>query len=144
MDVNSSISLLSHIHSITADFLMEKLTLQGYPEFASSHGNILFQLSINEKMTMGDLAKKINRDKSTTTVLVRKLEKDGYISGIPDPSDKRSRIIYLTDKGKKFNSITADISKELLATFYQNFSEDEKQQFFEYLIRIQNNFTQNA
>ena len=44
---------------------------------------------------------KINRDKSTTTVLVRKLESEGYIKGIPDPDDKRSRIVYLTEKGKK-------------------------------------------
>ena len=80
MDVNSSISLLSNIHTITADFLTEKLKERGFPDFASSHGNILFQLSVNEKMTMGDLAEKINRDKSTTTVLVRKLEKDGFIT----------------------------------------------------------------
>ena len=89
MDVNSSISLLSHIHSITADFLTRKLSERGFPEFASSHGNILFQLSVNEKMTMGELAERINRDKSTTTVLVRKLEAEGFLTGSPDPSDKR-------------------------------------------------------
>ena len=98
MDVNSSISLLSNIHTITADFLIEKLKERGFPDFASSHGNILFQLSVNEKMTMGDLAEKINRDKSTTTVLVRKLESEGFTTGEPDPSDKRSRIIFLTEK----------------------------------------------
>ena len=91
MDVNSSISLLSNIHSITADFLTEKLKERGFPDFASSHGNILFQLSVNEKMPMGELAEKINRDKSTTTVLVRKLEAEGYITGEADPADKRSR-----------------------------------------------------
>ena len=83
MDVNSSISLLSNIHTITADFLIEKLKERGFPDFASSHGNILFQLSVNEKMTMGDLAEKINRDKSTTTVLVRKLESEGFTTGEP-------------------------------------------------------------
>lgn len=140
MDVNTSISFLSHIHSITADFLMGKLTAQGYPEFASSHGNILFQLSVNEKMPMGELANRINRDKSTTTVLVRKLENDGYVQTIPDSIDKRSKIIFLTEKGKKFNSITAEISKELLSTFYKGFSEEEKNDFFNYLQRIQKNF----
>lgn len=143
MNVNSSISFLSHIHSITADFLMEKLTAQGYPEFASSHGNILFQLSVNEKMPMGELATKINRDKSTTTVLVRKLENDGYVQTIPDSLDKRSKIIFLTEKGKKFNSITAEISKELLSTFYNGFTEEEKNDFFNYLQRIQKNFEKN-
>ncbi len=140
MDVNSSISLLSHIHTITADFLIEKLKEHGYPDFASSHGNILFQLNVNEKMTMGDLSEKINRDKSTTTVLVRKLESEGFITGEPDPNDKRSRIIYLTEKGKKFNTTAMELSQELLGTFYKGFSDEEKNSFFQTLLRIKNNF----
>ena len=140
MDVNSSISLLSNIHTITADFLIEKLKERGFPDFASSHGNILFQLSVNEKMTMGDLAEKINRDKSTTTVLVRKLESEGFITGEPDPSDKRSRIIFLTEKGKQFNTIAQDLSKELLTTFYKGFTEEEKTTFLEFLLKIKNDF----
>lgn len=140
MDVNSSISLLSNIHSITADFLTERLKNKGFPDFASSHGNILFQLSINEKMTMGELSKKINRDKSTTTVLVRKLEKEGFITGDPAPSDKRSRIIYLTEKGKQFNKTARELSQELLGTFYKGFSEEEKENFFHTLLRIRDNF----
>ena len=141
MDINSSISLLSCIHSITADFLIEKLKERGFPDFASSHGNILFQLSVNEKMTMGDLAEKINRDKSTTTVLVRKLESEGFTRGEPDPADKRSRIIFLTEKGKQFNSIAQELSKELLDTFYKDFTEEEKSTFLGFLLKIKNNFS---
>ena len=140
MDVNSSISLLSHIHTITADFITEKLKERGYPDFASSHGNILFQLSVNEKMTMGELAEKINRDKSTTTVLVRKLEAEGFITGEPDPADKRSRIIFLTAKGKQFNNTAMELSKDLLGTFYKGFTEEEKETFFQTLLKIKNNF----
>lgn len=140
MDVNSSISLLSNIHSITADFLTERLKARGFPEFASSHGNILFQLSVNEKMTMGELSEKINRDKSTTTVLVRKLEKEGFITGEADSSDKRSRIIFLTEKGKEFNQTARELSQELLGTFYKDFSDDEKELFLQLLLRIKKNF----
>ena len=141
MDVNSSISLLSNIHSITADFLTEKMKERGYPDFASSHGNILFQLSVNKKMTMGELTEKINRDKSTTTVLVRKLEAEGFITGEPDPVDKRSRIIFLTEKGKQFNKTARELSKELLDTFYKGFSEKEKEDFFQTLLKIKSNFS---
>ncbi len=142
MDVNSSISLLSNIHSTTADFLTARLKACGFPDFASSHGNILFQLSVNEKMTMGELSEKINRDKSTTTVLVRKLEAEGFITGESDPSDKRSRIIFLTEKGKEFNATARELSKELLSTFYKGFSEEEKEAFFQTLLKIQKNFRQ--
>lgn len=140
MDVNSSISLLSHIHSITADFAMENLKIRGFQDFASSHGNILFQLTLQEKMTMGQLAEKINRDKSTTTVLVRKLEKEGLLEITPDPMDKRSKSVQLTQKGQEYNETTAEISRELLATFFKGFSEEDKEDFFNYLKRIEGNF----
>lgn len=140
MDVNSAISLLSHIHTITADFLIDKLKEKGFQEFASSHGNILFQLKENGPMKMGDLAKSINRDKSTTTVLVRKLETEELVSTKTDETDKRSKTIFLTEKGTKYNEITDGISKNLLSTFYKGFSPEEKQQFLSYLQRIENNF----
>ncbi len=140
MNINSSISLLSNVHTITADFLTAKLSEQGFREFASSHGNILFQLSKNPKLSMSDLAQIINRDKSTTTVLVRKLEQEGYIKVEPDNTDKRSRNVSLTEEGKKYNSITSEISQELLKTFYKNFSDTEKEQFVNFLERIKKNF----
>ena len=139
-DVKNSINLLSHIHSQSSDFLQKKLAEKGFENFASSHGNILFQLSVNEKMTMGDLAEKINRDKSTTTVLVRKLEAAGFLTGSSDPSDKRSRIIFLTPKGKQFNKTAKALSEELLSTFYKDFTDEEKSTFLRLLLKIQNNF----
>lgn len=140
MNINSSISLLSNVHTITADFLTAKLSEQGFKEFASSHGNILFQLSKNEKLSMSDLAKIINRDKSTTTVLVRKLEQEGLVKVEADIKDKRSRNVSLTEEGKKYNSITSEISQELLKTFYKDFSDTEKEQFVNFLERIKKNF----
>ena len=140
MNVNSSISFLSHIHTITATFLTEKLKKQGFNDFASSHGNILFQLNKNEKMTMSELAKAINRDKSTATVLVRKLEKEGFVSIINDKKDKRNKNILLSQKGMEYTKITTEISNELLSTFYKGFSNQEKQNFLEYLERIEKNF----
>ncbi len=140
MDINCSISLLSHIPSIPADFVMQNPTKQGFQDFASSHGNILFQLSVKDELSMGQLAEKINRDKSTTTVLVRKLEQEGLVYTEADKIDKRSKNIFLTEKGKQFNQTAFNISKELLTTFYKGFSEEEKDDFFNYLKRIENNF----
>ena len=140
MNVNSSISFLSHIHTITATFLTEKLKQHGFNDFASSHGNILFQLNKNGKMTMGELAKSINRDKSTATVLVRKLEKEGFVSIINDKNDKRNKNKKKKKKGMEYTKITTEISNKLLSTFYKGFSEQEKQTFLDFLERIEKNF----
>ncbi len=138
--INQSISLVSKIHSQTADFLVQKFKEKGMPDFASSHGNILFQLSKNETMTMKELSQKINRDKSTTTVLVRKLICEGLVTSVTDKNDRRSLKIQLTEKGREYNICTTQISEELIETFYKNFTEEEKQKFFEFLKRAADNF----
>lgn len=140
ININSSISKVSHIHSEAADFLAHKLAEKGLPELISSHGNILFQLSKIHSMNMRELAKRINRDKSTTTVLVRKLEKFGLVEAVTDNMDKRNKIIRLTDKGKEYNNLTSNISKELIQTFYNGFTEEEQKQFVDFLKRIEENF----
>jgi MarR family transcriptional regulator, organic hydroperoxide resistance regulator len=139
-DVNSSMSLLSRIHSDTADFLTRRLTENGLPHFASSHGFILFQLSLQDSLPMKELSQRINRDKSTTTVLVRKLEQEGFIKSEANSEDARSKFISLTEKGRKYNELTADLSDELLKTFYRGFSELEQQQVCNFLVRIADNF----
>ena len=138
---NSSISQVSHIHSLIADFLKKRLAQNGFDDFASSHGNILFQLSVNKSITMKELAAKINRDKSTTTVLVRKLEQDGLVTTTPSPDDRRNKILTLTEKGAEYNSIMKKLSKELLAKFYKGFTEDEIEEFSGFLERIEKNFS---
>lgn len=138
--INNSISSISCLHTITANFLLDELAKEGLSNIASSHGNILFQLSKVEKLSMRELAKKINRDKSTTTVLVRKLIKENLIAEEINENDKRNKNIYLTEKGKKYNSITAKISTCLLDTFYKGFSDKEKEEFVSYLNRIIDNF----
>ncbi len=142
MNVNSSISLLSNVHAITADFLTKKLSEQGFKQFASSHGNILFQLSLYNSLSMGELAIKINRDNSTTTVLVRKLEQAGYVKIEKSENDKRGRVVSLTQEGRKYNKVTTEISKNLLDTFYQGFSEEEKSNFMNMLERVKENFNE--
>ena len=89
---------------------------------------------------MKELAARINRDKSTTTVLVRKLENAGRVKIESDPADKRNKLLSLTAKGAEYNQMTQKLSQELLETFYKGFNENEKKQFCEFLDRIKRNF----
>lgn len=132
--VSSVISLISHLHTSTADFTNKRLSeLSKKENFVSSHGFILFQLSNNEKLTMGEIARRINRDKSTTTVLVKKLKAEGLI--IEEPSEKDSRVKYisLSEKGKEYNKLTSGISHSLLTTFYKDFTSEEKKELLRLL-----------
>ena len=89
---------------------------------------------------MKELAAKINRDKSTTTVLVRKLEQDGLVTTTPSPDDRRNKILTLTEKGSEYNNIMKKLSKELQKKFYNGFSDEEIEEFGTFLKRIEQNF----
>ena len=97
------------------------------PELVTSHGFILYLLSQNEKVTLGELTKAINRDKSTTTALVRKLEKLSLVKTEKCPKDSRKKYISLTENGKQYNETTKNLSKELIETAYKGFSDQEKE-----------------
>lgn len=140
-EFDSSIAKVSQIHSLTAEFLKKRLAEHGFDDFASSHGYILYQLSVNSGITMKELAKKINRDKSTTTVLVRKLEQAGLVKIEIDPGDKRNKLLSLTAQGNEYNQMTKKLSQELLSTFYKDFTPQEKEKFCAFLDRIKENFS---
>ena len=139
-DISSTVSLVSHIHSLSADFLRTKLNQLGLPELSSSHGFILFLLSKDEQLTMGEISRRINRDKSTTTVLIRKLESNGLVESISNKKDARSKFIKLTAKGKEYNKATSELSKDLIQTFYKGFTAEEKSQLLTFLQRVSDNF----
>ncbi len=136
-NVSSLMALISHIHTLSADFTNRMLAEKG--DFVSSHGYILYILSQKEKMSMGEIAANINRNKSTTTSLIRKLKEDGLIQDENAKEDGRSKLVSLTEKGKRYNELTARISDNLLATCYKDFSETEKQELLRLLVKLSEN-----
>lgn len=51
--------------------------------------------------SMTQLAQRVNISKQQLTPVIARLEEKGYVMKAPDPSDKRSVNLLLTDKGKK-------------------------------------------
>ncbi|MBQ5383645.1 MAG: MarR family transcriptional regulator [Treponema sp.] len=131
---DSVVSLISHIHTITADFTNRKLSEKG--KFVSSHGFILYLLSIEKQLSKKEIAQKINRDKSTATVLIRRLIDEGLVEETSSPDDNRIKLISLTDKGKKLNDTTSGISKSLLEVCYRGFSDEEKSTLLSLLVKM--------
>ena len=117
--------LVSKIHVKGNQFIIEKLKENGAGELAPSHGDILVCLYHNEKMTMKEIAEKINRTKPTVTVLIDKLEKLGYVKRELSDKDSRFTYIVLTQKGENFKPIFEKISDELNRELYKNLSEEE-------------------
>jgi len=135
--VTSIVSLISHLHTATADFTNKRLAEKS--DLVSSHGFILFQLAGEEKLTMSEIAERINRDKSTTTVLVRKLCDEGFVKKIDSKEDTRIKYIQLTKKGKEWNELTSKISHELLTQCFKKFTAKEKDELLRLLNKMNDN-----
>jgi Mn-dependent DtxR family transcriptional regulator len=76
---------------------------------------------------MGEIARKIDRDKSTVTSLVRKLAELGYVRSGPSPSDSRMTMVMLTEKGGALENDFKEVSAMLKETIYRGGSLLEKE-----------------
>lgn len=119
------LSLISKIHEKGNRFIIDELKKNGITELAPSHGDILFCLYKNGKMTMKDIALCIHRTKPTVTVLVNKLEKLNYLKKDLSSEDNRYTYVTLTEKGEKFKFIFEEISNKLNNMLYENITDNE-------------------
>ncbi|MGV8905942.1 MAG: MarR family winged helix-turn-helix transcriptional regulator [Acetobacterium sp.] len=124
-------------------FIEQKLQENGMDDLITSHGNILTVLyESDRKLSMGQIAKKIGKDKSTVTPLINKLMTLGYIDKVRNEEDKRITYIILTEKGKQLESKFNTITSEVYETAYKDFTPEEKEIFLRLLKKLNMNFTQ--
>ena len=132
--------MISKVRENANKFITEEMDKWGVKGLAPSHGDILSALLKHERLTMKELADKIGRDKSTVTVLVDKLIKQGFVEKTRDIEDNRVVFVSLTEKGRELRPMFDSISKDLISTVYKGMSENEKEELIKTLTKIKNNF----
>jgi DNA-binding MarR family transcriptional regulator len=106
---------------------------------APSHGAILFELYRSEEISMKEISKRISRDKSTVTALIKKLEALGYVEKINDRQDGRVTLVRLTKKGLELKPAFDRISEALLKRAYLGFSTKERERLVTLLEKVLRN-----
>lgn len=141
-NINSIISIISYIHNSANKLIIEELKKNNLGALAPSHGDILVLLYRYENgLAMNKITFYINKDKSTLTALINKLEKLGYVEKIKNERDTRSTLVRLTKKGFETKNVVLEkISKKLLDKTYYGFSMEEKKELFSYLQKVSANF----
>jgi DNA-binding MarR family transcriptional regulator len=71
--------------------------------FDLTNGQFSLLMSLNRPAPppMGPVASLLAMDRTTLTAALKPLERRGLVRVSPDPSDRRSRILILTDQGKE-------------------------------------------
>ena len=80
MRYDNTINLISRIREVSNIFIVSELEKMGMKGIAPSHGGIIAILIEHRELTMTEIAEKINKDRSTVTTLVKKLNKIGGAS----------------------------------------------------------------
>ena len=107
------------------EYLNAELKKAGLKELVPSHGDILAVLLHCGPCTMSDLARKVRRTKSTVTTLTDKLERGGYLQRVPNPTDSRSTLVELTEKGQALGPAFQRISVGLQCLVARNLTPEE-------------------
>ena len=82
-----------------------------------------------------DIEEEFHLSHPTVSGLLSRLEKKGFIEFRPDPEDRRCKRIYLLPKGRECNETMHRIIHENEAQMVQDFSDEEKALFEQFLLR---------
>lgn len=134
------IFLIGRIQYKANKFLIRELRARHMKGLAPSHGEILGALIYRGPLPMTEIARIIEKDKSTITALVNKLIKLGYVQRGKHSSDARISLISLTEKGAALKREILLIAGDLRARSYQGISDEEAETLVRLLTKIDENF----
>jgi DNA-binding MarR family transcriptional regulator len=81
-----------------------------------------------EHPSFSELAGALGITRSSVTVLVGKLARNGYVQKVQDGDDRRSFHIVLTEKGKQFTFIHRGIHQQVVRVLTAHLNDDEVEQ----------------
>jgi MarR family transcriptional regulator, organic hydroperoxide resistance regulator len=103
-----------------------------------THGQFFMIVAVMEAegLLPSELADKTSQDRATTTGLLDRLEKDGWIERRPDKKDRRSLRIFLTPYANGNREAILALFEETNKKFLNCFTQKEWSQMQDYLNRL--------
>jgi len=138
---------LARIHLVSTRLISRLLREAGIKEISPEQArilNVLWRVDISgtPPIPIGILVRETQLSKPTMTIMLNRLEKNGYITRFPSETDHRVVLVKRTGKDKFLEKVYADIADLMTETAYQGFTPDEIRQFRDSLRRVLNNLTQ--
>ena len=97
--------LLRVIYQHHSQAIETALRAAGFDDIAPSAGNV-FPFVGREGITISALAELAGVRKQTMAQAVEQLERGGYIERRDNPNDRRSRLVFLTERGRTVTPVT--------------------------------------
>jgi DNA-binding MarR family transcriptional regulator len=104
--------LLREPFRVGSELLHERFAERGHPEVRPPHGNVLQYLDA-AGTRVSVLAGRAQVTKQSMAELVAHLERHGYVERVPDPADRRAKLVRATRKGQEVYAIAREFVGEL-------------------------------
>ena len=95
----------------------------------------------HKEITMGDLASFMQVSMATTSGIVDRLVRDGYLKRLPDPKDRRVIQVRLSTKGDGLLSRILKRRKDMICQTFGRISEDDRAEYLRILTQIRDILT---
>ncbi|MCO1656534.1 MarR family winged helix-turn-helix transcriptional regulator [Pseudonocardia humida] len=92
--------------------VMARLAERGHSAVRSAHSAV-FQYLDDTGTTVSLLAERAQMTKQAMAELVRHLEGHGYLVRVPDPADRRAKLVVPTDRGHEVLAIAGELVPEI-------------------------------
>lgn len=124
---------ICHLHRARIIQCIEALGLyQGQP-------HLLRELWMQEGLTQTEIAARLKISPATTTKMLQRMERTGFISRKPDDNDMRITRVHLTEHGRNIQSEVEKIFRAIEAETFANLKEDELTLLRRLFLRIREN-----
>ncbi|MGM9680041.1 MAG: MarR family winged helix-turn-helix transcriptional regulator [Eubacteriales bacterium] len=106
--------------------------------------SLLMQLAFarqrgEESITQYELAKHTHLTPPTVSVTLQKMERDGYITRVPDETDMRQMRVTLTEKGIAVDRANMQKAQEIEELAFEGISPEESQKLTHLLLQVRAN-----
>ncbi len=105
-------------------------------DITTSQFYVLNALWENDGIKFKDLARCANMDGSTLTGILDRMEQSGFVERMDDPDDRRSLLIFLTEKAKNEGPELISIAKKLDYELKEKFSKEDFETFIKVLDQL--------
>lgn len=97
---------------------------------------LLLCLKKRGPMRATDIAEFFSQSPRTVTEAIDGLERDGLLERTPDPSDRRAKLIHVTEKGLAAAQKTEPLRREMVEQTFGVLDADEQEKLLELLRKV--------
>jgi DNA-binding MarR family transcriptional regulator len=124
---------INHLSRLMAQALRERIEPLGVVpgQFAQ-----LLALFEQDGQSQSELCERVRIEQPTMANTLRRMERDGLIRRLPDPSDGRRASVMLTERARSLKGPLVDAARSVNSTATSDLAEEEVATFMDTLLRV--------